>query len=66
MFHSFSVLSPPLGPSLPIIAVSEAMARCESMPLKCLPTAKPMVMSATLALVRSIGQLVDDGRVHAR
>jgi len=54
MFHSFSVLMPPCGPSRPQNAASEAMARCESMPLKCLPTAKPMVRRLTFGLVRSI------------
>ena len=57
MFHSFSVLSPPCGPSFPQNAASEAMARCESMPWKCLPTAKPRVMKAHL---RELGEIVGE------
>ena len=57
MLHSFSVLRPPKGPSLPRKAASAEMARCESMPLKCLPTAKPSVSTATRAVPSSLARV---------
>ena len=57
MLHSFSVLRPPFGPSLPVSAASDAMARCASMPLKCLPTANPSVSTATFEVASSRASL---------